>query len=197
MPPSLEAERVDPWHSLLRSVPAGPFVMEAHFGHHKPACAGHALLAHVGVWPFGCKNMITVTFLMITAPTFAWLYAVQPIVGRNGDWLSLAVTLCLLTLTLGFLTSSWLIEPGIMHVVSHRVADRQTGITSETWYIKDRATGKEHDLVEFRAKFCRETGNCIANFDHYVSGTLARSLESPRFKSSSAPFCVPGPGRPV
>ena len=144
MPPSLEAETVDPRRSLLKAVPAGPFVMEDHFGLHKPACAGHALLAHVGVWPFGCKNMITITALMIVVPTFVWLYAVQPILGRNGDWLSLAVTLSLLALTLGFLGTSWLIEPGIMHVVSHKAADRQTGITSETWYIQDRAQARKH-----------------------------------------------------
>jgi hypothetical protein len=69
-----------------------------------------------------------------------------------------AVVAVLLLLCLAALVLAWVTEPGILHVITH---DQQT------WYIHDRCTGEEHELVEFRAKFCRETGNCIENFDHF------------------------------
>ena len=197
MPPSLEAEAAPP-PSRWR-IPMGPFHYEEHFGSHEPACSGHALLAHIGIWP-SClfrrgplarpippgiraddrerlerergnpKSMVVATALMIFFPTTAWLVYVRPVVGAHGAWGSLVITLCLAMLSLGYLIAAWMVEPGIMHVTS-RVVDR-----SETWYIEDRVTGKQHNLIEFRAKFCRETGNCIENYDHFVSRQHACAL---------------------
>lgn len=188
MPPSLEAEAAPPRPWV--QIPRGPFVFEDHFGAHAPACMGHALLAHIGIWPsclFGQwplahmierergnpKSMVFVTALMILFPTTTWLAYVRPVVGAHGSWASLVITLFLASLCLGFLGAAWLVEPGIMHVTS-RVPDRSdidgtTGRAREVWYIEDRVTRREHNLIEFRAKFCRETGNCIENYDHFVS----------------------------
>lgn len=200
MPPSLEAEAAPPPSRL--HFPRGPFHYEEHFGAHEPACMGHALLAHIGIWP-SClfrrgplarpippglrahereklqrergnpKSMVVATALMIFFPTTVWLVYVRPVVGAHGSWASLVITLCLATISLGFLIAAWLVEPGIMHVTSRVLdrsdIDRTTGQPRETWYIEDRVTGKQHNLIEFRAKFCRETSNCIENYDHFVS----------------------------
>ena len=189
MPPSLEAAAVPPrtW------IPRGPFVFEDHLGAHEPACMGHALLPHIGIWPsclFGRgplanrietergnpKSMVFATALMILFPTIMWLAYVRPVVGAHGSWASLVITLFLAAMCLGFLGAAWLVEPGIMHVAPH-VPDRSdidgtTGRPREVWKIEDRVTRREHNLVEFRAKFCRETRNCIENYDHFVSKTL-------------------------
>lgn len=83
---------------------------------------------------------------------------------------------------------AYMTEPGIVHVLTHN---------GEKWFIQCRgsvpaqvrsqprvvptaeqlfqwcgtdAPGpglKEYELIDFRAKFCRETGNCIENFDHF------------------------------
>ena len=49
------------------------------------------------------------------------------------------------------------------------------------WFIVDRYTKKEHELVEFRAKFCRET---VRN----PSGPLSPSRFPPACSSRPPPF---------
>eukprot|EP01045_Picozoa_sp_COSAG04_P021994 COSAG04_NODE_2425_length_4143_cov_810.029674_4_plen_216_part_00 len=189
-------------------LPRGAYVAEEHFGRHRPACAGHCLLARLqepkhrddrsnvwpadlkpavmplGCWPSGCKNMLTVTLLMVTVPVGVWMSYVEPLVAADGSLLPLLTVLLLLASTLGFLLTAWLVEPvrspdppppnpgakpaanlrphsaltlrcvavqGVMHVDS-----RGSG-RDAVWFIVDRYTKKEHELVEFRAKFCRET----------------------------------------
>jgi hypothetical protein len=55
---------------------------------------------------------------------------------------STAAALLLLLLCLGSLVMAWATEPGILHVIAH---DRDT--PQETWYIHDRFTDDEFELV--------------------------------------------------
>ena len=116
-------------------LPRGAYVAEEHFGRHRPACAGHCLLARLqeskhrddrsnvwpadlkpavmplGCWPSGCKNMLTVTLLMVTVPVGVWMSYVEPLVAADGSLLPLLTVLLLLASTLGFLLTAWLVEP--------------------------------------------------------------------------------------
>jgi hypothetical protein len=202
MPPSLEAEPVRPRRSLpippgpFQYEPHFGLHEPACFGHAllahiglSPSClfrSGPLRNSNLRLRPdmredevdrvekelANPKSMVVITAVMILLPTCAWLKYVHPVVGAHGSWLSLVITLSLASLCLGFLVTAWLVEPGIMHVVSHvdqGSIDPLTKRPKETWYIKDRVTDQEHSLIEFRAKFCRETGNCIENYDHFVS----------------------------
>ena len=116
-------------------LPRGAYVAEEHFGRHRPACAGHCLLARLqeskhrddrsnvwpadlkpavmplGCWPSGCKNMLTVTLVMVTVPVGVWMSYVEPLVAADGSLLPLLTVLLLLASTLGFLLTAWLVEP--------------------------------------------------------------------------------------
>ena len=95
----------------------------------------------------GCaKNLLPVTALMVVSPAAVWHISVAPTLSSIGATLLVAL---LLALCLAALVFTWLTEPGILHVITH---------DHKTWYIHDRCTGHEYKLVEFRAKFCRETG---------------------------------------
>ena len=95
--------------------------------------------------------------------------------------------MCLLTVgstaaDMAFLAAANLTEPGILPttLVDDSVAEEEEAPNgSGGWYMgmappTERGQhyriiiyGQRYHLIEFRAKFCRETENCIENFDHY------------------------------
>eukprot|EP01052_Picozoa_sp_SAG31_P027401 SAG31_NODE_2564_length_5468_cov_78.362316_1_plen_323_part_00 len=148
------------------AVPVGRYYYESHFGEHRPRCEGRCMIAHVDTWPFpgqngiGCKNLILISIAMVTVPTVFWLIFLAPNLWTMvSPWLPL-VGVLLYVVVMIYLTLAWATEPGIVHVLTHN---------GQKWYIQCRGSvpAQEYELIDFRAKFCRETGNCIENFDHF------------------------------
>jgi palmitoyltransferase ZDHHC9/14/18 len=121
---------------------------------------------------------------LVLVPVGVWLYAVSPELWNLGF---LGKLLCLLTVAattadMVFLAAAYLSDPGILpttlvddDVVEGEDAPRGSGgwhmgmapPTAKGQHYRIIVRGQRYQLIEFRAKFCRETENCIENFDHY------------------------------
>ena len=121
---------------------------------------------------------------LVLVPVGVWLYAVSPELWNLGF---LGKLLCLLTVAattadMVFLAAAYLSDPGILpttlvddDVVEREDAPRGSGgwhmgmapPTAKGQHYRIIVRGQRYQLIEFRAKFCRETENCIENFDHY------------------------------
>ena len=121
---------------------------------------------------------------LVLVPVGIWLYGVSPELWNLGF---LGKVLCLLTVAatsadMVFLAAAYLSDPGILPttLVDDDVAEGEDAPSgSGGWYMgmappTERGQqyriiirGQRYHLIEFRAKFCRETENCIENFDHY------------------------------
>lgn len=113
-----------------------------------------------------------------------WLYAAAPYLWGLGF---LGKLLCLFTVAatntdMLFLAAAYFSDPGILPttLVDDTVAEEEEAPSgSGGWYMgmapptergqhyRIIVRGQRYHLIEFRAKFCRETENCIENFDHY------------------------------
>jgi hypothetical protein len=120
----------------------------------------------------------------VLVPVAIWLYNAAPELWHLGF---LGKCMCLLTVgstaaDMAFLAAANLTEPGILPttLVDDSVAEEEEAPNgSGGWYMgmappTERGQhyriiiyGQRYHLIEFRAKFCRETENCIENFDHY------------------------------
>lgn len=118
------------------------------------------MVANLETWPFGCKNLIFISILMVAAPTVVWLIFLAPELWSTVSPVLPLLGVALFVVVLVYLALAWATEPGILHVLTHN---------GEKWFIQCRGSMPhlEYELIDFRAKFCRETGNCIENFDHF------------------------------
>jgi hypothetical protein len=174
-PHSVSATAVD----AQRSAPAvhATFV-EAH-GHHVPTCSGRCLA--VSSESESAVDLSYISALLVVGPVGMWLYGVLPELWAQLG--ALGPIACLLTLgacgaDMFFLFSAKYTEPGILH--TELVDEEALGGASQVDQWRDSAPrtagGKVQSvrldaqlfpLLKFRAKFCRETDNCIESFDHY------------------------------
>ena len=136
-------------------------------GKHHPMCQGQCLVPAVG-----CLNMCPLSTSLIVGPSALWYY--QFYATSNFGILSL-VTL-LLVGSLGCLFSAYCTEPGLLPTIDEDIEDIANNDphakpTRPKKLVLLPGEGKGSDLVEFRAKYCRDTGNTIENFDHFCPWT--------------------------
>lgn len=151
---------------LNSPVAVGRYYFEQHFGSHRPQCDGVCMIAEVETWPcpygdhVGCKNLILISILMVSLPTVTWLIFLAPNLWTMVSPMLPIVGITLFCVVMIYLALAYMTEPGIVHVLTHN---------GEKWFIQCRGSvpAQEYELIDFRAKFCRETGNCIENFDHF------------------------------
>jgi palmitoyltransferase ZDHHC9/14/18 len=130
-------------------------------GRHHPCCGGACLVARTG-----CSlNMLPVSFLLIVGPSALWLLRVAPALGYSAA--VSAVGIALLALSLLNLFACYLTEPGLLRVVDAAGASPD----ERPRKLVVAGVGPPRELVDFRAKFCRETGNVVEVFDHFCPWT--------------------------
>lgn len=125
------------------------------FGKHRPFCCGRCLVYT------GNMNCLPCSTLLIVVPTLG--YFVWPASVIWNDYTPAIVMWCALTcmLSLYNLAKAWLTEPGICPTVRVQCEDQQGKL--------DRIVlnGRQIALAEMRAKFCRDSANCVERFDHF------------------------------
>lgn len=131
--------------------------LQAH-GRHRPRCHGRCLHADVD----SEHNAVVASALLIFIPTLLFLVLVP----SRTYWMFVVTTVILLVLSLSYLLLAMYTEPGILPTepVPHR--------SEESGRRRQRVThcivnGERRELSEFRAKMCRQTENCVEEFDHY------------------------------
>jgi len=122
------------------------------FGRHHPRCHGRCLVAEVEAE----NNAVPASVCLILAPTVMFALLVP--------WSQFALlgSLAFLLLVLAFasLSLAMYTEPGILHVDARR-DERRRRVTHVV------VDGERHALATYRAKMCRQTENCVEEFDHY------------------------------
>eukprot|EP00298_Acanthocystis_sp_HF-20_P021867 c28558_g1_i1.p1 GENE.c28558_g1_i1~~c28558_g1_i1.p1 ORF type:complete len:279 (+),score=80.53 c28558_g1_i1:52-888(+) len=124
-------------------------------GNHYPKYGGICVVAKVDRE----DDLIWVSILLILIPTIISFPAVNHFYDDKLAFILDITTACTCFFTLLTLSLAHFIEPGILNVKQHSV--------SNEYRIVHPKTGELVDFKEYRAKFCRETDNCIENFDHY------------------------------
>ena len=127
-------------------------------GRHHPCCGGACLIARTG-----CSlNMLPVSVTLIVGPSVLWFSAAPPLGAA-------AAGAGLLLLSLANLFACYLTEPGLLHVVD--APSMAPDERPRKLVVMPGASGPPQELVDFRAKFCRETGNVVEVFDHFCPWT--------------------------
>lgn len=133
----------------------GPNKMRARFltsfGRHQPRCHGRCLVADVD----SENNAVWVSTLLIVVPTVLFVYLLP----FRSYWVLVLSSVLLLVLSLTYLLLAMYTEPGILPIEQPGSGRRRV-----THVIVD---GERKELAQFRAKMCRQTENCVAEFDHY------------------------------
>jgi hypothetical protein len=81
------------------------------------------------------------------------------------------VTLCLLG-SLGCLFTAYFTEPGLLPTVDEEIETSADGKPSRPKkYVVLPGDEKRSDLLDFRAKYCRNTSNTVEKFDHFCPWT--------------------------
>ena len=129
-------------------------------GKHIPICQGTCLIAATG-----CLNMCPLSTSLIVGPSALWYYQFY----ANGMTTTVAIVSIFLFGALGCLFTAYFTEPGILPTVDEdsQSSDPNSKPTRPKKLIVLPGEDKRSDLVEFRAKFCRDTGNTIEKFDHF------------------------------
>ena len=130
-------------------------VEEQSIGSYKRTTCG-ALLP-----PWQASNCFPLSFLGIVIPTSAWFMVME---GVSIDTHLFCVITC--TLSLYFLLSAWLTEPGILPTVDTEEA-RSDGRLVKKVLLNNR----KFPLLQFRAKYCKELKVTIERFDHFCPWT--------------------------
>ena len=161
---------------------AGRELYTKHAGKYRPSCDGRCLTIYDRAKAIDLSHMAA---LLVLAPAGGWLGTVAPKLWSGGGFASHAavILMCIATIVdMAFLAGAKYTEPGIVPTAvvddADLDVDEEVAMGSGRWY--DQAPpagdGKQHRIVLFgrryqlmqmRAKFCRETGTCIENFDHY------------------------------
>lgn len=133
----------------------GPNKMRARFltsfGRHQPRCHGRCLVADVE----SENNAVWVSTLLIVVPTILFVFLVP----FGSYWVAVLTSVVLLVLSLTYLLLAMYTEPGILPI-----EQPDSGRRRVTHVVVD---GERKELAHFRAKMCRQTENCVAEFDHY------------------------------
>lgn len=150
-------------------------------GRHEPWGGGRCLAVRGS--DAAC-DMTWVSALLVLVPVGGWLGAVLPAlwsISLPAKLLSL-LTVGSCAASIAFLLAAKLTEPGILPTTlvddsEAEADDAPRGSSSwESGMAPPTARGKHHrillrgrryHLIQLRAKFCRETGNCVESFDHY------------------------------
>ena len=126
------------------------------FGRHRPRCHGRCLVAEVDPE----NNAVPASICLIVTPTIIFALLVP--------WSQFAllgsVALMLSALALFSLGLAAYTEPGLLHVDAEVPRERRGRRHRITHVIVD---GERHELGTYRAKMCRQTENCVEEFDHY------------------------------
>jgi len=124
------------------------------YGMHKPWCGGKCLIYGGGM------NCLPCSSTLIVLPSLA--YFIWPAKELWTNWWFVVVW-CAMTccLSLYHLARAWLTEPGICPTVKVEVSDQHGK------HHRILLRGRHIHLNELRAKFCRDSGNCVENFDHF------------------------------
>ena len=125
-------------------------------GRHRPCCGGRCLVAHVD----SENNAVGASVSLIVVPTCAF----AALVPLRDYFLLVALAFALLTLSLGYLVLALVTEPGILPPAPPDALANGRGRGRVTHVI---VHGEKVDLREKRAKMCRQTENCVEDFDHY------------------------------
>ena len=137
-------------------------------GRHRPCCGGRCLVAHVD----SENNAVGASVSLIVVPTCAF----AALVPLRDYFLLVALAFALLALSLGYLVLALVTEPGILPPAPPDALANGRGRGRVTHVI---VHGEKVDLRERRAKMCRQTENCVEDFDHYCPCLLYTS-PSPR-----------------
>lgn len=132
-------------------------------GVHQPVCGGRFLVARLRK-----DNYAPVSLMLVLIPTLLWLGLFHETLWKN---MSPALPLvggglCLASMYVLF--RAWSTEPGILF--THDVQLGPPGQPSRGAAYQRKVIvldGQHYELIVKRAKFCRETDNCIENFDHF------------------------------
>eukprot|EP00301_Raphidiophrys_heterophryoidea_P020421 c5116_g1_i1.p1 GENE.c5116_g1_i1~~c5116_g1_i1.p1 ORF type:complete len:282 (+),score=40.63 c5116_g1_i1:207-1052(+) len=123
------------------------------YGEHRPFCWGSCLVAHTERG----DNLILVSLFLILAPCIISFVFVTPQLSKQTEIALDVVLAALLCFGIANLLLAFFVEPGIL------VTEKND--TTGKYYVVRH--GRKHEFAEFRAKFCRETNNCIEKFDHF------------------------------
>lgn len=106
-------------------------------------------------------NCLPCSTALIVLPTLAYFIWPAVYLWNNGYWF--VVLWCTITafLSLYNLFRAWLTEPGICPTVKVESQDQHGKVH------RIDLKGRKIVLSELRAKFCRDSGNCVENFDHF------------------------------
>mmetsp|Transcript_5996 Transcript_5996/g.25094 ORF Transcript_5996/g.25094 Transcript_5996/m.25094 type:complete len:326 (-) Transcript_5996:224-1201(-) len=135
----------------------------AAFGRHRPRCHGRCLVAEVDAE----HNAVPASLCLIVVPTVLFVVLVP----FRQFWAVSIAAVGLLGLSVTYLLAAMYTEPGILPI-DPSTRRRGTVTTDESGRRRTRVThvlvdGERHELADFRAKMCRQTENCIEEFDHF------------------------------
>uniref|UniRef100_A0A7S3LLB4 Palmitoyltransferase n=1 Tax=Aplanochytrium stocchinoi TaxID=215587 RepID=A0A7S3LLB4_9STRA len=130
------------------------------YGVHKPICNGRCLVAHMGWY-----NLAPLSALLIVTPVAVWYAFVYRNLEESLKFPCLVAFGLLTVLSLYYLITAQLTEPGILPIVRYEQHySNEVGPRLTTLVVLD---GREFPLPLYRAKVSRVTDNCIEKFDHY------------------------------
>jgi hypothetical protein len=128
------------------------------FGNHHPICGGQCLVAHTG-----CLNMCPLSTALILGPSGLWFYLFY----SSAHLLITVIITFTLVGSIGCLCTAYLTEPGILPTVDEDL----DGNTRPKKLIVLPGEDKRTNMIEHRAKYCRDTSNTIEKFDHFCPWT--------------------------
>lgn len=170
----------------------GSRTFRAAHGVHRPVCGGRCLVAHVGH-----MNFMPGSVLLFTPPTITWFLCVASAVGPPPTVAAASIICaCLYTSALSCLLLTHFTEPGLLPTVVVEIRNkngqtvrsqrdprfgpqrpywprpgtrppRRGGDYNGVRKVVLQPGGEEHELLEFRAKVCRETETAVEHFDHF------------------------------
>ncbi|KAJ8604225.1 hypothetical protein CTAYLR_009784 [Chrysophaeum taylorii] len=127
------------------------------YGRHRPRCKGWCLAPEVD----SEHNAVPASVLLIVIPTGLFVLLVP----FPTYWILESIAIALLVLSLVYLILAMYTEPGILP--TEAISERRPEDARRPRVTHVVVEGKRHELGAFRAKMCRQTENCVEEFDHY------------------------------
>jgi hypothetical protein len=133
-------------------------------GRHTPICCGQCLIAKTG-----CLNMCPLSTVLIIGPSYLWYYLFY---STMSPFILLLIAILFFG-SLSCLFTAYLTEPGLLPTVDEDVhedvGNKRPSRPKKLVVLPGE--DKRSELLEFRAKYCRDTGNTIEKFDHFCPWT--------------------------
>eukprot|EP00946_MAST-07B_sp_MAST-7B-sp1_P002528 g2528.t1 len=111
--------------------------------------------------------MLPISFILIVGPSALWFWQVARLGGVGAA--VTAATAGLLSLSLLNLFTCYFTEPGLLPVVDAPGTSQDE--RPRKLVVIPGSSAEPRELVDFRAKYCRETGNVVEVFDHFCPWT--------------------------